>query len=361
MAETPSSNARQENRRNGTNEDGLKLVQNVTSLSNRSSDKASDSSSGWIEKNVDSSPRMKINQPLNSPVSPGTAQKKTVDGAGYSKETNFVNMAAQDALFRAGYDMRAYYGWLPGIAPVRFPAFIYSPPFFGFTPNVAMMKKDSSVGSQQDTSEKSDQWKQSKDDTPRESVRNTSELVQGHNKSFLVQNDLATGFANPDRSMDTIAFQKDVNSDEDEGLESGENDTESVTQSLKRRSLEPQQGQPQRLVSVIQENCSIRKTTENTRNAAPSEINAEAERKEQPKRGRASTRQIEKTEQYWDRRKKNNASAKKSRDARRQREILTNQRSAMLETENLRLRAELATLREENERLRKELNNFTSV
>ena len=56
---------------------------------------------------------------------------------------------------------------------------------------------------------------------------------------------------------------------------------------------------------------------------------------------------------YRERRKRNNASAKKSRDARRVRELETQMKAAFLERENMRLLAELMAVQQENVRLRK--------
>ncbi|XP_076442265.1 uncharacterized protein LOC143281147 isoform X2 [Babylonia areolata] len=60
----------------------------------------------------------------------------------------------------------------------------------------------------------------------------------------------------------------------------------------------------------------------------------------------------EKDEAYWERRRKNNDAAKRSRDARRAKEDEIAIRAALLEQENLRLRVEVATLKTETARLR---------
>lgn len=59
-----------------------------------------------------------------------------------------------------------------------------------------------------------------------------------------------------------------------------------------------------------------------------------------------------KDQAYWERRKKNNEAAKKSRDARRAKEDEIAIRAAFLERENVRLKLELASLRTETDRLR---------
>ena len=53
-------------------------------------------------------------------------------------------------------------------------------------------------------------------------------------------------------------------------------------------------------------------------------------------------------ESYWERRKKNNASAKKSRDARKARELQTQIKAAFLERGNLRIHAHLIIVQQEN-------------
>lgn len=58
---------------------------------------------------------------------------------------------------------------------------------------------------------------------------------------------------------------------------------------------------------------------------------------------------------YWERRRKNNASAKKSRDARKFREVQTQIRAAFLERENLRMRTELMIILKENACLKRVL------
>ncbi|XP_047002808.1 LOW QUALITY PROTEIN: uncharacterized protein LOC124620147 [Schistocerca americana] len=74
-----------------------------------------------------------------------------------------------------------------------------------------------------------------------------------------------------------------------------------------------------------------------------------------PRRPRSEKRPIpddQKDEKYFERRKRNNQAAKKSRDARKVREDQIALRAAMLEHENAVLRAQLVTLREEAHSLR---------
>lgn len=60
----------------------------------------------------------------------------------------------------------------------------------------------------------------------------------------------------------------------------------------------------------------------------------------------------EKDSAYWERRRKNNEAAKRSRDARRAKEDEIAIRAAFLEQENLKLKYELVTLRQEHAKLR---------
>ncbi|XP_070578391.1 D site-binding protein-like [Ptychodera flava] len=64
-----------------------------------------------------------------------------------------------------------------------------------------------------------------------------------------------------------------------------------------------------------------------------------------------------KDESYWERRRKNNDAAKRSRDARKAKEDEVAIRAALLEQENIRLRVEVAALKEETARLRCVLYN----
>lgn len=55
---------------------------------------------------------------------------------------------------------------------------------------------------------------------------------------------------------------------------------------------------------------------------------------------------------YWEKRRKNNEAAKRSRDARRAKEDEIAIRAAFLEQENLKLKYEVVTLRNETAKLR---------
>ncbi|XP_069116930.1 uncharacterized protein [Argopecten irradians] len=65
----------------------------------------------------------------------------------------------------------------------------------------------------------------------------------------------------------------------------------------------------------------------------------------------------QKDEAYWERRRKNNDAAKRSRDARRAKEDQIAIRAALLEQENLKLRVEVAALKTETAKLRCMLYN----
>jgi len=67
-----------------------------------------------------------------------------------------------------------------------------------------------------------------------------------------------------------------------------------------------------------------------------------------------------KDDKYWEKRLRNNASAKRSRDARRVRELECQIRSEFMEGENRRLEEENKRLREENMRLLKIINELKS-
>ena len=74
-----------------------------------------------------------------------------------------------------------------------------------------------------------------------------------------------------------------------------------------------------------------------------------------PKRTRNEKKSIpddSKDERYFERRKRNNAAAKKSRDSRKHREDEIAIRASYLEKENAILRAQVSTLREEANSLR---------
>ncbi|CAB4027177.1 thyrotroph embryonic factor-like [Paramuricea clavata] len=266
-------------------------------------------------------------------------------------ETSYFDMQ-KNPYFQAGYpDARAYYGWLPaGFSPMRLPALIYPHSFLGFAPTVAWMKNNDNATGRVENIEKIDRWK-----GKHGASSISSETSQGSQDSTAI-----TDKDKVEYDFETVREKtQSIHSDEDEGLVLDERETlkrrrQKEIEKLQTQTIRPQ---PERS-SVIQENVSVQAKPSVVTHVQDSSTNDEQEQIKSAKRGRASTRQIEKTDQYWDRRKKNNVSAKKSRDARRQREALINQRSAVLETENLRVRAELATLREENTRLKRELNSL---
>lgn len=66
---------------------------------------------------------------------------------------------------------------------------------------------------------------------------------------------------------------------------------------------------------------------------------------------------VKKDDAYWDRRRKNNEAAKRSRDARRQKEEEIAMRAAYLEQENLKLRAQVTILKNETAKLHYMLYN----
>lgn len=70
--------------------------------------------------------------------------------------------------------------------------------------------------------------------------------------------------------------------------------------------------------------------------------------------------EVVRDEVYLERRRRNNLAAKKSRDAKRSRELDNTRKAAYLESENLKLREELLILREENARLKEVLHDAGS-
>ncbi len=271
---------------------------------------------------------------------------------GHNGAINYMDMQ-NNSYMKAGYpDARAYYGWLPaGLSPMRLPALIYPHSFLGFAPTVAWMKTNDNIAGQVTNIEKIDRWESNR----KSGASSTTSEVSQTSTTYTDEIEYTS-----DKMKDTM---RSSNSDDDEGLVLDEKETSKRRQQkeFNKQQTQMMKSQPERS-SVIQENRSIQaKQSVIITHAEDATVSSDQEHSKPSKRGRASTRQIEKTEQYWDRRKKNNVSAKKSRDARRQRESLMNHRSGMLETENLRLRAELATLREENARLKQDMNSLKNT
>ena len=82
---------------------------------------------------------------------------------------------------------------------------------------------------------------------------------------------------------------------------------------------------------------------------------AEKKRKEDALEDDHTSNGPKERETYWERRKKNNASAKNSRDARKIRELQTQIKAAFLERENLRIHAQLMIAQQENACLKRVL------
>lgn len=95
---------------------------------------------------------------------------------------------------------------------------------------------------------------------------------------------------------------------------------------------------------------------EHSNNGLPS--NKSRGRRNDFKNGSAISEAIGKDQRYWEKRQRNNASAKRSRDARRVRELETQIRAEYLEDENYRLKVENEVLREENTRLLKTIERL---
>ena len=285
---------------------------------------------------------------------PKASSKGNRTSGEYVRQMENFNMQNPYASFT---DARAYYGWMPaGMSPMRLPTLIYPHSFLGFAPTVAWMKTDGAMPGQMANIEKIDRWKGRKKDEG-DSMSSLSSEVSDNS-----QDSVAFTSNRKHCSENNKDIAKAIHSDEDEGLVLDEGETLKRRQMKEVDKLHTQTIKPQpERTSVIQQHTSAQAKPSVITHALSASESTEQDQNKPAKRGRASTRQIEKTEQYWDRRKKNNVSAKKSRDARRQREALMNQRSAMLETENLRLRAELATMRDDNTRLKQELNNLKNT
>lgn len=80
--------------------------------------------------------------------------------------------------------------------------------------------------------------------------------------------------------------------------------------------------------------------------------NANMKRCISPQMPTSTAEMDDKTAAYWERRRKNNEAAKRSRDARRAKEDEIAIRAAFLEQENIKLKYELASLRNETAKLR---------
>lgn len=72
----------------------------------------------------------------------------------------------------------------------------------------------------------------------------------------------------------------------------------------------------------------------------------------------ADRNRVVKDDRYWEKRQRNNASAKRSRDARRVRELETQIRAEYLIDENQKLKNENELLRSENERLQRTIESL---
>lgn len=81
---------------------------------------------------------------------------------------------------------------------------------------------------------------------------------------------------------------------------------------------------------------------------------------ESKQRSNGRTDGPERDEIYWERRRRNNLAAKRSRDAKRSREMDNHRKATYLEAENSKLREELSILREENARLKDVLHDAGS-
>lgn len=106
-------------------------------------------------------------------------------------------------------------------------------------------------------------------------------------------------------------------------------------------------------------------TTTNDTNSNPSSIESLTTPTQSSRKKGKPLPDSAKDEAYWERRRKNNEAAKRSRDARRLKENEIGIRAAYLEQENLKLKSEVAMLRKENQRLKyvlvQNLNGQTAI
>lgn len=77
------------------------------------------------------------------------------------------------------------------------------------------------------------------------------------------------------------------------------------------------------------------------------------------KKRRAKTEVQIKDNKYWEKRKKNNIAAKRSRDAKREKELTKQKRAMLLQIENTRLRLELSWLQEQNKNFKQRIGILT--
>ena len=79
------------------------------------------------------------------------------------------------------------------------------------------------------------------------------------------------------------------------------------------------------------------------------------------KRKKQLVNEERKDEKYWERRRKNNMAAKRSRDARRAKETQIAIQATFLERENKGLATELSKARAENHLLRERLQKYEAI
>jgi hypothetical protein len=91
--------------------------------------------------------------------------------------------------------------------------------------------------------------------------------------------------------------------------------------------------------------------------STPLDLANQGDSKIPPKKRPHLTPENQKDEMYWEKRQKNNESAKRSREARRMKEEQIALRVVFLEQENLQLRTEVSLLKSEIEKLRCMLYN----
>lgn len=136
-----------------------------------------------------------------------------------------------------------------------------------------------------------------------------------------------------------------------ESLNSNENDSVASPRKRKRKSLtnHTQKAAPRKRRRRT-ESAGEKKQASGTATAIENEDEAESSWYEPCPVGHRSARQSveneSKDDKYWERRRKNNQAAKRSRDLKREKEMCVAERAASLEEENRELREEVQQLRE---------------
>ncbi|XP_068209525.1 uncharacterized protein [Palaemon carinicauda] len=155
---------------------------------------------------------------------------------------------------------------------------------------------------------------------------NSSDMILGNNSG-------KTSEMSPDRCGSSVSGTTDNNSE----LEVvGEDNSDEVTKAVD---------------STSEFRASMTSDASNDATCSNSNDN-ESDAGSMTKQSSSQSTDVVKDEAYWERRRKNNEAAKRSRDARRAKEDEIAIRAAFLEQENIKLRIELSSLKSETTKLR---------